>query len=603
MTMVMNTHYNSALVALSITVAVFAAYVSLDLAGRQTNATKIARWAWLIAAAIAMGGGTWAMHFIGMLSLAMPMPVTYDVNLTLGSLVLPIAVTGGGLAMVGCRPSSWRRAVGGGLLMGAGIVLMHYLGMAAMKMPGHIQYDTGLVALSIFIAVVTSTAALRLSCSVQSARWRSISAVVMGMAVVGMHYVGMAAASIVMNDLPSMDMPWHPAIEPEVLALEVGGLTGVLLVLALTSSILDRRRAEREALQAYKRLNQEAFQAAALLSQSEERHRLAVLATGLGTWDWDLVSNTLVWSERTYILFGLTPGTSVDYGLMVRHLHPDDRVATELAVQRALDPNGCGSFLGEFRIIRPDGECCWLRSQGAVHFEDGGVCRRPVRFIGTLLDITTQRLADETLHTTLAEKDMLLREIHHRIKNNMQTISALVELEAAQVSDPTALEGFRAITRRIQAMARLHEHLYGTQDLQHIDLSAYLQDLGCGLAALHKGRLVSIQVDAEPLTCDLDVAMPIGLIATELVTNSLKHAFPEGRNGAIHIHLGRRGGDVWFEVADNGIGSHQQSRTPGMGKRLIEALVTQLGAELDVVRDGGYRTRLVVPVARFSYDG
>jgi len=597
----LSSHHQPALVALSAAVAIFTAYVALDLAGRYRAATGTARWAWLGASAVAMGGGIWSMHFIGMLALTLPIPMAFDVDITLASLMLPILLTGGALALVGGAPTSWRGLVTGGLLMGGGIVLMHYLGMAAITIDASVTYDPGLVALSVAIAVAAATAALKLAGFVRSPGQRTIGALMMGVAVVGMHYVGMAAATFTTVDGAHGTPLSASSIEPHLLALQVAGVTGVVLALALASSTLARRNAETKALEAERLLAQERQVTESLLRQSEERLRLAVQATGLGTWDWDLTKDTLLWSERTRALFGLPADAEVTYDAFLNWLHPDDRAATDAAVRAALSPAGDGRFAVEFRALLPDGALRWLSAQGQTHFEeaeDGR--RRAVRFLGTLLDITARRQAEERLRASLGEKEMLLREIHHRVKNNMQAISGILQLEASQVSDPAAQDAFEAVVQRIQAMARLHEQLYGAEDLRRIDLPSYFADLGQDLGALRTGARIGIEVEIAPLSCDMDVAMPLGLIANELVTNSLKHAFPDGRTGTIQIRLDRDGDAVLFQVSDDGVGSDTGERAKGLGKRLIEALAMQLQAEMSVERVGGYRARFRLPGDRFK---
>ncbi len=610
-----SSHHQPLLVALSAAVAVFTAYVALDLAGRQRtaagnsagNSAATARWAWLGAAAVAMGGGIWSMHFIAMLALVTPVPVAYDLHMTLVSLALPIVVTGGALALTARDGLGAGRLMLGGLVMGGGIVLMHYVGMAAITMDGTITYDPGLVALSALIAVAAATAALRLAGAVRTPGQRALGAVTMGAAVIGMHYVGMAAATFTFHE--GNAQPWFQAtpVEPPVLALQVAGVTGVVLALALTSSALARRSAERKAREAEARLAEEREHTETRLRQSEERLRLAVQATGLGTWDWDMSRDVILWSERTYALFGLAPGGVIDYAQFLRAVHPDDRAATEAAVRAALAPDGDGRLAAEFRALQPDGTVRWLSTQGQTHFEDatsnsdaGGGKKRPMRLLGTILDITARRMAEERLRASLQEKEMLLREVHHRVKNNMQAITAILQLEAAQVADEKAREGFAAVGQRIQAMAGLHEQLYSAQDLRRIDLRSYFGELGQGLAALHVGLPVHFESAIEALVCDLDTAMPLGLIANELVTNSLKHAFPDGRSGTIRIRLFREGDDVVFEVSDDGVGSDTGERAKGLGKRLIEALAQQVQAQLDINRAGGYRSCFRMPGDRFT---
>src|SRR5215470_7801022 len=155
--------YNPYLVALSIAVACLASYTALDLGGRIRGSRRWARVAWLATASIAMGGGIWSMHFIGMLAFIMPMPVGYDFGLTLLSLVVAIGVTGFGFFMIGIRRVPALEFVFSGIFAGIGIVAMHYIGMAAMRMPADIRYDPVLVALSVLIAVGAAIAALWLA--------------------------------------------------------------------------------------------------------------------------------------------------------------------------------------------------------------------------------------------------------------------------------------------------------------------------------------------------------------------------------------------------------------------------------------------------------
>src|SRR6058998_2181013 len=148
------------LVALSILVAAFASYTALDLGARVGVARGLARSVWLVAAAITMGGGIWSMHFIGMLAFVMPIPMSYDIRLTTLSLLVAIFVTGGGFYVISRQSASPLRLVLSGIFMGVGIVSMHYLGMAAMQ--GHVElsYDRLFVAVSVIVAIGASTAAL-----------------------------------------------------------------------------------------------------------------------------------------------------------------------------------------------------------------------------------------------------------------------------------------------------------------------------------------------------------------------------------------------------------------------------------------------------------
>jgi PAS domain S-box-containing protein len=235
--------YDLHLVALSIAVACLTSYTALDLGGRIKDSRRWERLAWLVTAATAMGGGIWSMHFIGMLAFVMPMPVSYDLGLTLLSLIVAIGVTGFGFFMIGTGRVTPLEFVLSGSFVGIGIIAMHYTGMAAMRMPVDIRYDTFLIALSVLIAIGASIAALWLAFRTNTRTSQGLlAAVVMGFAISGMHYTGMAAATFIAA--PGMDgAHGGAALAQTGLALAIATITFVIL--ALVASAVDRKLVER----------------------------------------------------------------------------------------------------------------------------------------------------------------------------------------------------------------------------------------------------------------------------------------------------------------------------------------------------------------------
>jgi two-component sensor histidine kinase len=190
----------------------------------------------------------------------------------------------------------------------------------------------------------------------------------------------------------------------------------------------------------------------------------------------------------------------------------------------------------------------------------------------------------------LAEKDMLLREVHHRVRNNLQGIWAILRLEGARLGhNPEARDRIEAIAERIQAMGRIHQELYRSGDLARIDLGAYLESVARGLLDLHgRSRDVRLDVEAEAVASDVDTALPLGLITNELTANALKHAFPDGRAGTLRIVLRRDGaGRVELTVLDDGVGHEPDEGKRGMGMLLVAALAQQIGARWSVDGGGG----------------
>ena len=192
--------YNSGLVVLSASIAIVASYAALDLAGRTRAASGVRRWVWLGVGATAMGLGIWAMHYIGMLAFHLPVPVLYDVPMVVVSLLAAIAASAVALFVVSRNTLGPRNLAAGGIVMGSGIAIMHYTGMAAMRLAAMCHYEGWIVALSIALAIVIALVALfltfRLRDDVTAASWSKVgSAVLMGVAIPAMHYTGMAAAT------------------------------------------------------------------------------------------------------------------------------------------------------------------------------------------------------------------------------------------------------------------------------------------------------------------------------------------------------------------------------------------------------------------------
>jgi len=247
--MVVTGTYDPYLVALSVLVASFASYTALGLSGHVGTAQGLARRVWLVAAAITMGGGIWSMHFIGMLAFVMPIPMSYDIRLTTLSLLVAIFVTGGGFYVISRQSASPLRLVLSGIFMGLGIAAMHYTGMAAMRGHAELSYDRLFVALSLIIAIGASTAALWLAFRTTDLWQKLTAAVVMGLAISGMHYTGMRAAIFATHG-PVHQAQVDASLDQTSLALAIAGITFVILAFASIASVSEQKRAEEALRQA-----------------------------------------------------------------------------------------------------------------------------------------------------------------------------------------------------------------------------------------------------------------------------------------------------------------------------------------------------------------
>ena len=240
--------YNYWLVFVSLLVAILASYTALDLATRITQSRGRAARAWLVGGACSMGIGIWSMHFVGMLAFHLPIPMGYDVPITLLSMVIAMIVSGFALYIVSRDTLSARNLIVGGILMGLGICAMHYTGMAAMQTSPPINYEPVLFAASVGIAIAASFAALFIAFTLRAhSEWMRYakfgSAVIMGLAITGMHYTGMAAAQF----HPDTICLTGPLVDNSWLAGTLAGTTFTVLCITLGLSVIDARMNARTA--------------------------------------------------------------------------------------------------------------------------------------------------------------------------------------------------------------------------------------------------------------------------------------------------------------------------------------------------------------------
>lgn len=241
-------------------------------------------------------------------------------------------------------------------------------------------------------------------------------------------------------------------------------------------------------------------------------------------------------------------------------------------------------------------------SLSPLHTEEGTLVTAAIR------DVTDRKNAQEQILESLREKEVLLREVHHRVKNNLQVVSSLLSLQADSVDDPDTFALFRESHDRVRSMALLHEKLYQSKDLAAVDFTEYVRDLVSGLATAYgvDRQRVEIRIDVPDVRLSIDPAIHAGLLVNELIVNALKHAFPDGRRGKVAVGFHRTGDELEMRVADDGVGLPEgmdPARATSLGLQLVNTLVEQLDGTLEV-RDGrpGAEFRVRFPVQEAPWE-
>jgi PAS domain S-box-containing protein len=361
------------------------------------------------------------------------------------------------------------------------------------------------------------------------------------------------------------------------------------------------------------------------LRKSESDLKKAQKIAHIGSWEWDLASNLVTGSEELYRLFSLKPDPTTFFQQYTDLLVPEDR-------QRVLDAlnetiKGNVPYNIDYQVVLYNGNKRFIHAEAVAIYDNG----KPVKIIGTAQDITERKWAEETLkksHETLEERvrertselekaykylrkveTVRKQEIHHRIKNNLQVISSLLDLQAEKfrgktnIEDSQILKAFQESQDRVISMALIHEELHKGGKVDTLNISHYIEELANNLLLTYRvcNNGISLDMDIEKdIFFDMDTSVPLGIIVNELISNSLKHAFPSGDKGEIQIKLYReKNGEFESEdcnldyvlvISDNGIGIPKDldiEDIDSLGLQLVTSLIDQLDGELDLKRNNG----------------
>jgi PAS domain S-box-containing protein len=326
------------------------------------------------------------------------------------------------------------------------------------------------------------------------------------------------------------------------------------------------------------------------LRESEERLQALVHASSEV-----LYSMSPDWTEMRELSGGgfMADTQSPSRTWLGRYIHPDDQPRVTAAIQEAVRTKSVYEL--EHRVRRVDGSLGWALSRAVPRF---GADDKITEWFGAASDVTARKAAEEALRAALAEQQALLREVNHRVKNNLAVINSLLRLQAADIDDARTRQALTEAASRVRAIGVVHRLLYDAPTLAPVDLGRFAEELAQALFASYgvSAERVRFALSGDQLGTDLERAVPVGLILNELVTNALKYAFPGERAGRVEVWIDAERGVL--ELFDDGVGlppSVDLAHPRTLGLQLVQALVRQVGGTLQLLPGPGTHYQLQLP--------
>lgn len=324
------------------------------------------------------------------------------------------------------------------------------------------------------------------------------------------------------------------------------------------------------------------------LERKEQKLEEAQRIAKMGSWSWHIPTNELVWSDEVFDLLGLDKEKVQPTIENFKEMLPESGARKVEKIIGEIFEGREGRAV-EFEVERPDGAIVYIQERFEVHRDSEGI---PLEISGTMQDVTDRRKAEEQTRSALREKEVLLAEVHHRVKNNLAVINSLLQLEIFNTDNEELANILTQSQMRIRSMALIHETLYSYGDFANISFEKYLRELTRAIVetVTVEPQKIDFELESEEVDLTINQSVPCGLIINELIINAVKYAFPGSRGGTISVSLKERGERVHLTVADNGKGLDPDVdiyNPDSLGLTLVNTLVHQLQGDLEVeVEDG-----------------
>jgi PAS domain S-box-containing protein len=334
------------------------------------------------------------------------------------------------------------------------------------------------------------------------------------------------------------------------------------------------------------------------LQESETRYQNLAAVSPVGIFRTDAGGRTTYVNPMWCRISGMTEADALGNGWL-NAVHPQDRERLRRGWQESAEKHRAS--LADYRFLRPDGTVAWVMGQAIPETDAEG---KLVGYIGTITDISERQRAEEAIRSSLEEKEALLKEVHHRVKNNLMTIIGLIKMQETKAEVGTNSTLLRELEGRIRSLAMVHEGLYKSKNLARVNLQNYIENMTSHIHALYKSKHdIQLLVHAADAEVEMDIAVPCALILNELITNAFKHAFPADRTGSgtpeIRIAVEREDGFFILSVADNGIGlptGLDLGKSQTLGLRLIRMLSQQIHGTVESLGGPGTAIRVKFPL-------
>ena len=329
------------------------------------------------------------------------------------------------------------------------------------------------------------------------------------------------------------------------------------------------------------------------LGESESKLQQAQYIAGMGDFTWDFATGAATWSDGMYKLLRYDKNEPIDYDIVNAYIHhPDD---LERVTKWLMDSVSSGmEFLvpNEYRLIRKDGQVIYVQTNGKIEYQDG----KAVKLFGTCRDITDLKQAEKELKQQLSEKEIILKEVHHRIKNNVASIESMLSMQSESINNPEAVAALQDAISRIDSMRILYDKLLISEDYEEISVKKYIESLIDTIIILFpSNKKIAIDKRIDDFYLSSQYMFPVGIIINELLTNTMKYAFNGRDSGSINITLTNNKNHITFILQNNGIELPEDfdiNTSKGFGFMLVRLFCKQLDGNFTIENHNGTKSVL-----------